>query len=154
MPPTNGKLTLKQKAFCQAYTDYGNKETFGNALRSAEKAGYKGNSKTLQVVGAENLSKPIVIDEIATIEAKREGKAENRREKLDLKLNTAYLMAKSKSDCASMVGACRAKAKLYGLETDVSKDIGDKQRILDETEAIMAEDIARLAMQLKYKQGA
>lgn len=50
------RLTLKQRLFVEAYLG----EAKGNATEAARLAGYKGSNKTLQVVGAENLSKPII----------------------------------------------------------------------------------------------
>ncbi len=54
------KLTEKQRRFVEAYLG----EARGNATEAARIAGYKGNERTLQVVGSQNLSKPIVSDAI------------------------------------------------------------------------------------------
>ncbi len=51
------KLSLKQRAFVDFYCGICN----GNATESACKAGYKGSRAQLQVMGADNLSKPIII---------------------------------------------------------------------------------------------
>lgn len=48
----NGKLTNKQQIFVDEYLKS------WNATDAARKAGYKGNDKTLSVVGSENLAKP------------------------------------------------------------------------------------------------
>ena len=48
------ELTLKQQRFVTEYL------ATGNATEAARRAGYKGNNRTLQVVGSENLSKPII----------------------------------------------------------------------------------------------
>lgn len=69
------KLTEKQALFCQCMFTIGS-ETFGNGVQSAKKAGYKGNDKTLEVVGSENLSKPIIKAEKARIQAKTVKKME------------------------------------------------------------------------------
>lgn len=50
------KLTPKQQAFVDAYTG----PARGNATEAARMAGYRGNDKTLSVVGAENLAKPSI----------------------------------------------------------------------------------------------
>jgi len=47
-------LTAKQKAFVIAYLQH------FNAYRAAKEAGYRGNDKTLRVVGSENLAKPYI----------------------------------------------------------------------------------------------
>lgn len=49
------ELTPKQALFCREYMiDL-------NATQAAKRAGYKGNNKTLSVVGSENLGKPCII---------------------------------------------------------------------------------------------
>lgn len=55
------ELTAKQKLFCASYLGAAN----GNATEAARLAGYSGNSKTLQVIGSENLSKPLIKARIA-----------------------------------------------------------------------------------------
>ncbi len=50
----SNKLTTKQRLFVEAYL------ANPNATQAARKAGYKGNDKTLSVVGAENLAKPCI----------------------------------------------------------------------------------------------
>ena len=54
----DGKLvkpTLKQLAFVRAYIINN-----GNATDASRESGYKGNDKTLQSIGTENLSKPVI----------------------------------------------------------------------------------------------
>ena len=48
------KLTPKQQIFVSEYLKT------GNATEAARRAGYKGNDKTLQSVGTENLLKPVI----------------------------------------------------------------------------------------------
>lgn len=55
------RLTAKQFAFCKHYTS---KDCYGNATESASRAGYKGNRKTLEAVGRENLGKPRIKQEV------------------------------------------------------------------------------------------
>lgn len=50
----SNKLTTKQRLFVEAYL------ANPNATQAARRAGYKGNDKTLSVVGAENLAKPCI----------------------------------------------------------------------------------------------
>lgn len=57
MTTQTNELTLKQDAFIKAYLLNG-----GNATQAAIKAGY--SEKTAQVIGAENLSKPIIQNHI------------------------------------------------------------------------------------------
>ena len=58
MPKVNG-LTRKQELFVLAFCSNG-----FNATDAAAQAKYKGNRQTLQVVGAENLAKPMIADAI------------------------------------------------------------------------------------------
>lgn len=55
------KLTGKQLAFCKWYVS---SEVNLNGTEAAKRAGYKGNRHQLQVMGAENLSKPVIRNEI------------------------------------------------------------------------------------------
>lgn len=54
------KLTPKQQLFVDTYLTNG-----FNALQACRTAGYKGNDKTLSVVGAENLAKPCIQQALA-----------------------------------------------------------------------------------------
>jgi len=56
-------LTHKQRAFVEAYTGAAE----GNATEAAAMAGYKGNRRTLEAVGRENLGKPRVASAIEEI---------------------------------------------------------------------------------------
>lgn len=55
------KLTVKQQLFIEAYLGVSR----GNATDAARRAGYKGNDKTLGVVGLENLAKPYIAAAVA-----------------------------------------------------------------------------------------
>jgi hypothetical protein len=50
------KISHKQQKFINAYLGSAN----GNATEAAKQAGYKGNRVTLQAIGSENLSKPLI----------------------------------------------------------------------------------------------
>lgn len=54
--PKRDKLTEKQRRFVEAYMG----KAAGNGTEAARIAGYKGNTKTLQSVATENLSKPVI----------------------------------------------------------------------------------------------
>jgi phage terminase small subunit len=56
----SNKLSEKQRRFVNAYMG----ECNGNGANAAALAGYKGNRNTLRVIAAENLTKPIIIQEI------------------------------------------------------------------------------------------
>ena len=57
---SEAKLTEKQRRFVEAYMG----AAAGNATEAARIAGYKGNAKTLGVVGSENLAKPCIQEAI------------------------------------------------------------------------------------------
>lgn len=59
------KLTEKQRRFVEAYMG----EAKGNATEAARLAGYKGNRATLQAVGKENLSKPLISGAVAQVQS-------------------------------------------------------------------------------------
>ncbi len=59
--PRKRPLTAKQTAFVHWYCSAA---VNMNATEAARRAGYKGNDKTLQVVGSENLAKPMVREAI------------------------------------------------------------------------------------------
>ena len=64
--PKAKKLTTKQQRFVDFYD--------GNATQAAKDAGYKGNDKTLQTVGKENLLKPLIAEAVKFREEKRNSK--------------------------------------------------------------------------------
>lgn len=64
----DGKLTLKQRLFVEAYLGVSK----GNGTDAARKAGYKGNDNTLHTVAQENLRKPAIA---AAIQEKLNAKA-------------------------------------------------------------------------------
>ena len=66
------KLTLKQLQFIKYYF-----ECNGNATEAARQAKYKGNDTTLQVIGSENLRKPLILAAIERIKEKN-GLTEDR----------------------------------------------------------------------------
>lgn len=70
------KLSPKQLAFCQEYI------LCRNGTEAARKAGYKGNDRTLCVIGSENLAKPDVIAFLLENEKKVESKFELTQEKI------------------------------------------------------------------------
>lgn len=67
------KLNPKQKKFIKEYLLNGN-----NAADAARKAGYTGNDDTIRAMGAENLTKPHIREEIEKLQAKTEKKLEEK----------------------------------------------------------------------------
>lgn len=83
------KLTLKQTKFIKYYFENG-----GNATQAARSAGYKGNNKTLGVVGEENLKKPYIRAAIERIKKKN-----GLTEELLLQKHVQLLNAKRVQSC-------------------------------------------------------
>lgn len=74
---TKRDLTPKQKLFVEAYLSNGM-----NATEACRQAGYKGNTKTLTVVGCDNLAKPSIKEYIDKEKAKTSKKLNITREDL------------------------------------------------------------------------
>lgn len=73
-------LRLKQEAFVAAYIGEAN----GNATEAARIAGYKGNAKTLGVVGVQNLANPSIGARIAEYRARIESEGlANQQNRVD-----------------------------------------------------------------------
>lgn len=97
------KLTPKQEAFVRCYT--------GNATEAARMAGYKGNDKTLAVVGSENLRKPYVLSAI-----------KQRNEGLD-----DHLISDRKARQAFWSRIMRDETKELGLRLTASNLLGKSE---------------------------
>lgn len=97
------KLTTKQKAFIQAYC--------GNATEAALKAGY--SKKTAAFIGAENLKKPQIIEQIKKREEKRADKRIATREERQI-----FWTQTMKDEKADMRDRLRASELLGKSEAD------------------------------------
>lgn len=116
------KLTGKQQSFVEAYTNTINKQTYNNALESARAAGYKGNDRTLTVVGSKNLTKVDIKLAVTKIKAEIRAESDYNRQEGEQDYEQVRLLALDKGDLQAANTAIRGKNKLYALETDVSKD--------------------------------
>ena len=97
------KLTTKQKAFIQSYC--------GNATEAALKAGY--SKKTAAFIGAENLKKPQIIEQIKKREEKRADKRIATREERQI-----FWTQTMKDEKADMRDRLRASELLGKSEAD------------------------------------
>lgn len=97
------KLTTKQQAFIQAYC--------GNATEAALKAGY--SKKTAAFIGAENLKKPQIIEQIKKREEKRADKRIATREERQI-----FWTQTMKDEKADMRDRLRASELLGKSEAD------------------------------------
>lgn len=102
------KLTTKQKAFIDAYC--------GNATEAALKAGY--SKKTAAFIGAENLKKPKILEEIKKREEKRSNKRIATREERQL-----FWTQTMEDENADMRDRLRASELLGKSEADFTENI-------------------------------
>jgi len=132
------RLTAKQRAFVEAYTDIGS-DTYNNAHKSAIIAGY--SKKSALAISAENLSKPIIRQAIEQKHAERRKKADYNYDKaiaeLDMVINNLRPLANRGNVQANqaLTAAIREKNAITGLHTqtvktqDISRpDISDAER--------------------------
>lgn len=138
-------LTLKQKAFAEAYYNKDSK-TFGNGVASAKVAKYKGNDKTLSVVAAENLAKPCIIEAGERIEVDCKSKVEHSRDISLKNLQLALDMAIRQGNVAGMVAAEREKNAISGLHDKVDINISQDLRhsTAKDEEQALKDKLARL----------
>lgn len=102
------KLTTKQKAFIQAYC--------GNATEAALKAGY--SKKTAAFIGAENLKKPQIIEQIKKREENRSNKRIATREERQI-----FWTQTMKDEKADMRDRLRASELLGKSEADFMEKV-------------------------------
>lgn len=149
------KLTQKQRRFVELYTAIGT-PTFGNGLRSAREAGYKGSEGTLCSVSQENLRKPLIA---AAIEAA------NAQHTNEVKLTAVKVLGdlEETRQAALQAGNFSAAAKCSELQgkylkiwvdrvehTMAIEDMGE-----DELDRLLAEATSELAVkQSKMKERA
>lgn len=101
------KLTTKQQRFVDFYD--------GNATETAKKAGYKGNRKTLEAMGRENLGKPRLAKAIREREQKRVGSVIANREERQIYWTK---MLRGEIDGATIGESLRASELLGRSEGD------------------------------------
>lgn len=120
---TRNLLTTKQKLFVEAYL------ANPNATEAARRAGYKGNDKTLAVVGAENLAKPYIrelVDKRVTAAAMSADEVLAELSKIAKGSHTQYRSDKIKS--LELIGKYH---KLFTDKTEVSgKDGGPIETVV------------------------
>ena len=109
------KLTAKQAKFVECYLANGN-----NATQACRDAGYKGNTKTLTVVGTENLAKPSIRSVIEKEKAKDSKKLSITRESLLADIQYAKDKARESLDTdypqyQHFLKASEMQAKMLGL---------------------------------------
>lgn len=111
------KLTDKQSKFVQEYLiDL-------NATQAAIRAGYSEN--TAQVIGSENLSKPIISNAISNARKEHAERCAVTIESLTKELYEAAGMAKELSDPSTLRACIMSVAKIHGLEVNKNEHTGE-----------------------------
>jgi len=136
-------LTGKQELFSKYIFMLGS-ETFGNGVKSAQKAGYKGSYAVLNQIAIDNLHKPIIIREKQRIQTETEEKLDLSREKQHKKLELAFTLAVKTESPSAMVSAIREQNEMLGYHRDKSPNTERESAKLKR----MSEETKRLAQQL------
>jgi phage terminase small subunit len=141
-----GELTGKQQAFIEHYLG----DCKYNATEAAARAGCKGNRATLQVVGVENLSKPIIKEAIAERMVEIREKTEITVAYIQAEHERLAKLAEAKGDYSTATRNKELLGKTIAAYTD-NTNVTDtiKQRVLDANEKREADRIAAIAIREK-----
>jgi len=121
----NRPLTPKQQKFADFFD--------GNATQAARDAGYKGNDKTLSVVGSENLAKPNILQAILDREKPdRDRKIASREARQEFWTN---VLKGDEEDDTKMSDRLKASELLGRSEADFTENVNHKGKIV--TEAVI-----------------
>ena len=130
----NRPLTEKQQLWCKCMYIIGG-DTFGNALESARRAGYKGSNNTLGQRGHELVNNSKCVERKAVLQAESAVKLDHNRTIAIKILNEALVIARFKKDSAGIVQACRELDAISNLhsntvhtETEAPADLSDLDR--------------------------
>ena len=134
------KLTLKQQAFIDAITDSTSKG-YNNSTESAAIAGYKGNRHMLQVIGSENMSKPVIKAAIDAIYASKQAVSEYNQAEAYRRIDNQYRKADRKGDVMAAMACIRELDSIHGLNQQTIVNV-EQQRELSEEQARQAKMIA------------
>ena len=107
---TAKKLTPKQQRFVEEYLlDL-------NATAAAKRAGY--SKHTAQVIGSENLAKPIIAEAIQKARERHTARCDVTVDSLTKEYEEARTLALETNQSSAAVSATTGKAKLHGMVTD------------------------------------
>ncbi len=138
--PRNRPLTRKQMGFCVWYTsDVVNM----NATEAARRAGYGGNDHTLQVVGAQNLLKPMIKTEIDARLADALSEAQVSVESTLKRLTVLGNESQAAGQYAPAVRCAELHGKYLKMWTDKIEHVQDVEDISDGELVRLMEEIAR-----------
>ena len=107
-------LTHKQTLFIAYYLG----DADGNATEAAAMAGYKGNRRTLEVVGHENLSKPEIKKAITLSQQEMMVKVGVNRENIQKRYDQTFEHAARLDHTQTMKSALDSMCRLHGLNEE------------------------------------
>lgn len=144
---TENKLTGKQQAFIDNYTDSSN-DTYSNGYESAKVAGYKGNDNTLRAIASENLTKPNVKQAILDVRAEKQEERDHNRT-IAIEMLTDSLKALESKIKSGNIQAIQARTAII-RELDAISNLhsstlytDDKQaKELDQSQAQASKELA------------
>ena len=113
-----------------------------NATEAARRAGYKGNDKTLQVVGAQNLLKPMMKTEIDARLADALSEAQVSVESTLKRLTVLGNEAQATGQYAPAVRCAELHGKYLKMWTDKIEHVQDVEEISDGELVRLMEEIA------------
>jgi phage terminase small subunit len=105
------KLTKKQRAFIREYKANG-----GNGTQAAKKAGY--SEHTAREMAKENLTKPLIREELAKEEKKMQEKYQYTLDDMVRELNDALASSAEEHNRSAQLKAIELKGKAFGLFVD------------------------------------
>lgn len=141
----NGKLSLKQEKFIEAYMQNG-----GNATQATIEAGYKCKSREVaKSIGVENLLKPSIAGPLALRKSEIRAKTEDLREKCVLKLSNIIESPETKP--ATAIKAIDILGKMSGWHSNTTVlETNNRQKELTEAERQEAQRLAVLRFNPQY----
>ena len=138
--PRERRMTNRQSAFSVWYVS---EECNLNATEAAARAGYKGNRHTLQVIGAENLLKPVIAQDIKRrLNDALEG-AEVTVENTLKRIGVLGQQAQAAGQFAPAVRCAELHGKYLKMWTDKIEHVQDVEDITDAELVRLMEEIAR-----------
>ena len=134
-------LTEKQRLFAECYYTPGS-ETFGNGVKSAQKAGYKGSYWTLNQIAIDNIQKPTIKAQKDRLQAENKAIIKHDRENALRLLQQAIDISVSTNNPSGLVAAVREMDVVCGLQhaPAVNKELQEAQKRRSKSNEAMLND--------------
>jgi hypothetical protein len=138
-PPAGEQFTPKQSLFILWYTTPG--ETFFNGVRSAEKAGYKGNVNTLAAMARENLQKPKLAAALRKRVREIYSAADLTAERVLSDIELVRCLALEKGDLSTALKASELHGKYLKLFSERLEVVHSVEDVEDDVLVAMANEL-------------